>query len=59
MEWICCAIVFYGVLYVAGKFFGERGENIAQGCLIIGSILLIVSLPIAFFLFLRFIIPVL
>jgi len=59
MEWICCAIVFFPVVLGAGKLFGETGQKVATACLIVGSILLIASLPVWCYLFLCFIVPIL
>jgi hypothetical protein len=59
MEWICSAIVFFPIVLGAGKLFGETGRKVATVCLIVGSILLIASLPVWCYLLLHFVIPTL
>lgn len=59
MEWVLLAAIFYGVTLTAGIVFGSRGEKTAAGCLIVGSIGLIASLPVACYLTLRFLVPLL
>ena len=59
MEWICCALIFFPVVFLAKKFWGPVGEKAAIAILIIGSFMLILSLPLACYVFLRFVIPVL
>lgn len=59
MEIICCAIVFFSIVLLARKIFGTAGENVAIGCLVVGSLLFIASLPVACYLILRFVVPML
>lgn len=59
MEWVVLGLIFFGVTWAARKLFGEPGEKAAVGCLVLGSIMLIASLPIACYLVLRFLVPLL
>lgn len=44
-----CAAVFFPVVLLAGKLFGEKGILAAQFILIFGSLAIIFSLPVLFY----------
>lgn len=54
MEILCAALVFFPIVFVAYKFGGDRGMNIAMIVLVFGSLAFIVSLPVLCYLLLHY-----
>jgi hypothetical protein len=59
MELLILALIFFLVVGLSSKLGGETGAKVASGCLIVGSLILIASLPVACYVFLHFILPLL